>query len=138
MSILEKFKRQQYLNLETFRKNGESMKTPVWFVLDGETLYVSTMANSGKIKRIRNNGQVNVAACKMNGKLTGDWTPAQAREITDPEIGLKVNRMLEKKYGLMKKLFGFASKLQGRQDTILELKEGIEIQTEITASAYVS
>jgi len=104
MSTLEQFTRQQYLNLETFRRSGESMKTPVWFVQDGETLYVSTMANSGKVKRIRNNGQVKVAVCKMNGKVTGVWVTAQAREITDPEIEAKVNRMLDMKYGLMKKL----------------------------------
>ena len=39
MTPFEKFTRQQYLNLETFRRNGESMKTPVWFVQDEKTLY---------------------------------------------------------------------------------------------------
>jgi PPOX class probable F420-dependent enzyme len=119
---LEQFKRQQYLNLETFRKSGEGMKTPVWFVQDGETLYVSTLANSGKVKRIRNNGQVNVAACKMNGKVTGVWTPAQAREIIDPKIGTKVDRMLDKKYGLMKKLFDNQRTQKGTKGTILEIR----------------
>jgi hypothetical protein len=28
--------RQQYLNIETFRKNGQGVKTPVWFVEDGD------------------------------------------------------------------------------------------------------
>lgn len=122
MNTLEQFKRHQYLNLETFRKNGESMKTPVWFSLDGETLYVSTMANSGKVKRIHNNGRVNVAACKMNGKVTGAWVPAQALEITDPEVVTKVNQNLDKKYGLMKKLFDKQRASKGLQDTILEIK----------------
>jgi len=122
MSALEQFKRQQYLNLETFRKNGEGMKTPVWFVQDGETLYVSTVANSGKVKRIRNNGRVNVAACKMNGKVSGTWTPAQAREVNDPDLAAKVNGLLDKKYGLMKKMFDNQRASKGTQDTFLEIK----------------
>ena len=122
MSTLEPFTRQQYLNLETFRKNGASMPTPVWFVQDGETLYVRTVANSGKVKRIRNNGQVNIAPCKVDGALLGDWIPATAREVKDEQIDQKVNRLLDKKYGLMKKMFALSAALQGRKYTILEIK----------------
>ncbi len=122
MSMLDQFHKQKYLNLETFRKNGESMKTPVWFAQDGETIYVQTVANSGKVKRIRNNGQVNVTPCKVDGAPTGTWIPALAREIRDAEIAQKVNRLLEKKYGLMKRLFALNAARQGRQDTILEIK----------------
>jgi PPOX class probable F420-dependent enzyme len=122
MDALEQFKRQKYLNLETFRRSGEGMKTPVWFVQDGEILYVSTVANSGKVKRVRNNGRVNVAACKMDGKVIGAWASAQAREIADPETGTKVNRMLDKKYGLIKKLFDNQRTKKGAKDTILEIK----------------
>jgi uncharacterized protein len=122
MEPLEQFNRKQYLNLETFRKNGEGMKTPVWFTQDGKRLYISTEANSGKVKRIRNNGRVNVAACKMDGKLIGAWVAAQACEITDPETITKANRMLDKKYGLMKKIFDNQRVKNGSKDTILEIK----------------
>ena len=122
MNSLEQFAKKQYLNLETFRKNGVSMKTPVWFTQDGEILYVQTVANSGKVKRVRNNGRVNVTPCKMDGTPTGTWIPADVREITDVEVSKKVNRLLDKKYGLMKKLFGASAARQGRQDTILEIK----------------
>jgi uncharacterized protein len=122
MNSLEQFAKQQYLNLETFRKNGEGMKTPVWFAQDGETIYIQTVANSGKVKRVRNNGRVNVTPCKMDGKPVGMWVPADAREITDAEVSIKVNRLLDKKYGLMKKMFSLGAARQGRQDTILEIK----------------
>ena len=122
MKYLDQFEKQKYLSLETFRKNGESMKTPVWFVQEGETMYVLTVANSGKVKRIRNNGCVNVTPCKMDGSPTGTWTLANAREITDPEVYKKVDRLLDKKYGLVKKLFALGSARQDRQDTILEIK----------------
>lgn len=122
MESLDQFSKQKYLNIETFRRNGESMKTPVWFVQDGEILYVQTVANSGKVKRVRNNGQVNITPCKMDGTPTGAWVPAEAREIIAAETSLKVNRLLEKKYGLMKKLFALQAARQSRQDTILEIK----------------
>lgn len=124
MIALEIFHRQQYLNLETFRKSGEGVKTPVWFVQDGETIFVRTVANSGKVKRVRNNGKVNIAPCKADGALLGAWVSALAREIKDEETNRKVNNLLNKKYGLLKKIFGLVSALQGHKDTILEIKLG--------------
>ena len=84
------------------------VKTPVWFVQDGDTLFVRTVANSGKVKRIRNNAQVNIAPCKMDGALLGDWVQAIAREVKDQEIDRKVDQLLGKKYGLMKTIFTLA------------------------------
>ena len=89
---------------------------------DGNTIYVRTVANSGKVKRIRHNGQVNIAPCKADGTLLGDWTPASVREVTDNATNRKVDLMLDKKYGLMKKMFALASALQGRKYTVLEVK----------------
>lgn len=122
MTMNTTFDRQQYLNLETFRKNGDGVKTPVWFVEESGVLYVRTIANSGKVKRVRNNYQVQIAPCKMDGALLSDWIKASARVINDPEIDKKVDRLLGKKYGLMKSLFGLASSFQGQKNTILEIK----------------
>ena len=112
---------QSFLNLETFRKNGEGVKTPVWFVQDENNLYVRTIAGSGKVKRIHRSGKVQVAPCKVNGDLLGDWIPAQAHEVMDENVHQKVDRLLDKKYGLQKKLFGLAASLRGRPYTVLEL-----------------
>ena len=122
MNSLEQFSKKKYLNLETFRKSGESMRTPVWFAQEGATLYVQTMANSGKVKRIRNNGLVNIAPCKMDGKLTGPWIPAQVRLVTDPTLSALADQLLNRKYGLMKKLFSNQRASKGAQDIILEIK----------------
>jgi hypothetical protein len=122
MDSLKPFNRQSYVNVETFRKTGVGVKTPVWFVQDGEILYVRTMANSGKVKRIRNNGNVNIAPCKADGTPVGDWIPAAAREIKDNDTDKKVDRLLGKKYGLMKTFFSLASSLRKQEGTILEIK----------------
>jgi len=121
MDKLNQFEKQKYLNLETFRKNGESMKTPVWFTQAGQTIYVLTMANSGKVKRIRNNGRVNIAACRMDAKLTGTWVPALARQITDRAVITTVDRLMDNKYGLLKKMFLKRSSNTDSQDAILEI-----------------
>lgn len=113
---------QQYINIETFRKSGLGVKTPVWFVLDGDIILVRTIANSGKVKRIRNNPQVKIAACKVDGTPVSEWVPANAREVVDPEVQRKVDRLLDRKYGLMKKMFALASTIQGRNYTVLEIK----------------
>ena len=114
--------KEQYLNLETFRKNGVGVRTPVWFVKEGDSLYLHTVSDSGKVKRIRNNEQVNVAACKMDGSLLGEWLPAMARLLSDEDSMRKVDHLLDQKYGLMKKLFGLAGSLQRRHFIVLELK----------------
>ena len=124
MTDLQPFHQQQYLNLETFRKSGVGVQTPVWFVQEGETLFVLTGANSGKVKRIRNNAQVNIAPCRGDGALLGEWIPALAREIRDDQIDSKVNHLLDKKYGLVKKMFGLFSALQRQKGTILEITMG--------------
>jgi PPOX class probable F420-dependent enzyme len=122
MTSMNTFKGQTYINLETFRKNGLGMKTPVWFVQDGDTLFVRTVADCGKIKRLRANGRVNIAPCKGNGDLLGDWAPAEAREVKDETTHLKVDRLLGKKYGLMKTIFAVLSRIQGRAYTVVEIK----------------
>jgi uncharacterized protein len=122
METLEQLKTQKYINLETFRKSGVGVRTPVWFVQTGDALYVRTVANSGKVKRIRSQAAVNIAVCKVDGALLGDWLPASARELVDDESAAKVDRMLHQKYGLLKKMFAAASRLQGHKYTVLEVK----------------
>ncbi|NMC52831.1 MAG: PPOX class F420-dependent oxidoreductase [Chloroflexi bacterium] len=122
MSLSEIFNRQQYLNLETFRKNGNGVKTPVWFVIDGDKVYVRTLAASGKVKRIRNQQRVFIAPCKVDGTLLGDWLEATARVVDDPEMDRKIDRLLGKKYGLVKILFGLASSLRGQKNTVIEIQ----------------
>jgi PPOX class probable F420-dependent enzyme len=122
MTEIKPFEKQNYVNLETFRRSGLGVKTPVWFVQDGEALYARTVADSGKVKRIRNCPRVNIAPCRMNGDLLGEWVPALAYEVTDPDVDRKIDQLLDKKYGVLKKLFYSAGSRNGRKYTLLEMK----------------
>jgi len=119
--MFEQITRQQYINIETFRKNGQSVRTPVWFVLEDNTIFVRTIADSGKVKRIRRQKQVNIAPCKVDGTLLGEWMPGNACEVIDETTAQKVDRMLDHKYGLMKKIFALGSMLQKKKYTVLKI-----------------
>ena len=108
---LKQFEEQKYLALETFRKSGQGVKTPVWFVQDGETLLVWTEAGSGKAKRIRNDGTVRVAPSTGSGTPVGEWLPAHAAVDESPETIQRLEKMMKKKYGVMFNIFEFLGRL---------------------------
>jgi PPOX class probable F420-dependent enzyme len=117
-SSFDVFQRNKYLNLESFRKNGQGVRTPVWFAGDPvsgtpQKLYVYSEADSGKAKRIRRNSQVRIAACDMRGKLLGDWIEARAEIVTGEEAGRGM-RLLNEKYVPWKQLLDFFSKFKRR------------------------
>lgn len=103
--MFEQFQNQNFLNLETFRKNGEGVKTPVWFVLEGEKIYVRTIDASWKVKRIRRNPQVRLVPSDARGTPAGTWEAAQAHLIDDPHEAARINDLFNKKYGLQKRVF---------------------------------
>jgi hypothetical protein len=122
MSVLDPFANQKYLNLETFRRNGEAMRTPVWFVQDGQTFYIRTVAESGKVKRVRNNPHVNIAPCEADGSVTGPWVAATGREVRgEPEIESTVDQLLDVKYGEIKRELERKAAEAGRKYTILAI-----------------
>lgn len=107
------FERQSYLNLETFKRSGQGVKTPVWFAQEGATLYVRTGAESGKVKRVRNNGRARVVPSDAQGQPLGEWVDAAAR-LVEADEAERANRMVTRKYGAMKVGFDLMNRLQGR------------------------
>ena len=83
---LAQFANQNYLNLESYRKSGEAICTPLWFAQDGEVFYFYTVAHSFKVKRLRNNSRCRVAPCDMRGNLKGDWVDATARLLDTASV----------------------------------------------------
>jgi uncharacterized protein len=115
------FAGHNYLNLETFKKNGEGVKTPVWFAADPASdlasaaarLYAYSTGDSGKVKRIRNNGRVRIAPCDLRGNLLGEWVEARAEIVTGAEAEY-ADRRLDKKYFPWKQLLNFFASFRRR------------------------
>jgi PPOX class probable F420-dependent enzyme len=108
------FADEQYVNLETFKKDGTGVKTPVWAApLDGR-LVVFTDGTSYKVKRIRNNAKVRVAACDGRGRVRGAWIDGTARILDDPGQIERAHAALRGKYGFIAAVTDFFSRLSGR------------------------
>lgn len=116
------FENQLYLNIETIRKNGQRIQTPVWFVRDGEALYVRTIKDSGKVKRLRLNQDVRVMPCGRAGEPLGEWLPAFAHENTDPAVFARVRELLLAKYGPMVATFEAQAAERGQVYTIIKIE----------------
>jgi PPOX class probable F420-dependent enzyme len=121
MAEIAVFKNQSYLNLETMKKSGQAMPTPVWFVERDGALFVRTEAQSGKVKRIRNNPQVRIAPCGSRGELKGEWVGAAAQLVADEATPAQINDMLNKKYGLLKAAFDLMGKLNKRDYATIKI-----------------
>jgi uncharacterized protein len=118
---LAPFRDQKYLNVETFKRDGRGVKTPVWFVLrENGAFYVYTEAESWKVKRIRKTPGVRVAPCDMRGNVTGTWQAATAQIISGEEEQV-ANRLLDQKY-FLKKIFNLLSKLNRHKRAMLKIE----------------
>ena len=112
-NVSGQFANRKYLDIETYRKSGKGVVTPVWFAEDGGTFYTYSLAEAGKVKRIRNNPKVRIVPCDMRGKPEGTWVDAKAR-ILDAQGYALAHTLLTRKYGLVKRLGDVFSKLMRR------------------------
>jgi PPOX class probable F420-dependent enzyme len=96
-TLTDPIARARCLSLTTFKRDGTPIATPVWFnVIDGR-IYVTTSADTGKLKRIRNNPRVEFATCTQRGKVTGPTTAGTAR-ILSPEETEPVLKAIRRRY----------------------------------------
>ena len=122
------FDGHKYLNLETFKKSGDGVRTPVWFAADpaadlassGARLYMYTIGVSGKVKRVRNNPRVRIAPCDMRGNVLGEWVEARAEIVTGEEAARGM-QLLNKKYFPWKQLLGFFASFSRRERIVFAL-----------------
>jgi PPOX class probable F420-dependent enzyme len=118
---MTEFAGRKYLCIESYRKTGVPVRTPVWFAEHDARLYIYSLADAGKVKRIRNNSQVRIAPCDARGRVLGDWADANAR-IEDPaghDLGMS---LLNQKYGLLKRIGDiFSAGLMGRKRVVISI-----------------
>ncbi|AFU59005.1 putative pyridoxamine 5'-phosphate oxidase-like, FMN-binding domain protein [Candidatus Nitrososphaera gargensis Ga9.2] len=102
---LEELAKHKYINLETYRKNGQPVSTPVWFMIDNGLVYVVTSADTGKAKRLRNNPAVRIMPSGFRGEPKGEWIEGKARFAEGAEAERAI-QLRKKKYGLQARLAG--------------------------------
>jgi len=110
--------RGQFALLTTFRKSGQPVPTPVWYVLaSDDSAYFFTGPETGKAKRIRNNPRVEVAPCSARGKATGPAVAAMVRLLGSPEAN-QANALIRKKYGFQWSIFGLVARIRGFKEQV--------------------
>ncbi|MHA7734793.1 PPOX class F420-dependent oxidoreductase [Nitrosopumilus sp. S6] len=112
MKYLEEIESEKYISVETYRKNGDPVRTPVWFTIKNNQIFVVTRDQTGKVKRLKNNTQVKIATCTIKGKIKGKWISGTA-EILDDEKTKDAVKRRDKKYGFFSKMARFLTKSKG-------------------------
>lgn len=115
----QSLKTGNYINLLTYKKNGEPVSTPVWFIFEDKKIFIRTSDKSGKLKRIKNNNNVKFALCDIRGKIKGEWHNGLAKlEANNKWVFPKIN----KKYGFFAYLLNLLYKIKKMNIIILSIE----------------
>jgi hypothetical protein len=97
MTVIDTLGRQRAVLLETRKRDGSWVGTPVSIVVADGRAFFRTYDASGKAKRLRNFAGVRVAPCTLRGRPTGPSVAATARLLDDDEAA-RVRALLAGKY----------------------------------------
>jgi len=93
---------ESFVSLTTFKRSGEGVPTTVWIARDGDALYVTTPAGSGKVKRLRNDSRVELRPSSRLGRVADDAPVAHGVARIDESSTTEdaLNEIFIAKYGL--------------------------------------
>jgi uncharacterized protein len=97
MTALDTLAGQKTVLLETRKRDGTWVGTPVSIVVAGGRAFFRTYDASGKAKRLRNFPEVRVAPSTMRGRPTGPSVTGTARLLDDDQAD-RVRALLATKY----------------------------------------
>lgn len=107
---------EAFVSLTTFRRSGEPVATPVWIARDGDDLVVITPAESGKVKRVRNSGRVELRPCSRRGKVPDGALAVSAQASIDTGASAtRATEAIKKKYGFEFRVVMFVELLIARR-----------------------
>jgi len=97
-NVFESLQGQQFINLTTYRKNGQPVVTTVWFAHEGDRIVGTTQQQAGKLKRMRGTPKVSIAPSTYNGQGLGEAVDGVGRVLPAEESG-SAEAALRSKYG---------------------------------------
>jgi PPOX class probable F420-dependent enzyme len=111
----------KYCLLVSYKRSGEPVATPVWFGLDEQgRVYVRSVADAAKVKRIRANARVLIAPASSRGRPTGPLAAGTAR-VLPREEEQRAESALRANYGLGRTLYEGMSGPLGVDSVYLEV-----------------
>lgn len=124
MSAFPELAGEAYINLESFKRDGTAVRTPVWFAEHQGALYIYTLADAYKVKRIRRNPRVRLIACDFRGdpRPGAQWREAIAR-VEDAAGQAVGHDVLNQKYGWKKRMGDlFSAGLLRRKRAVISIR----------------
>ena len=126
---LDRMAAEKFVSLTTFRRSGAAVPTPVWVAptdVDG-VLVVTTPSGSGKVKRLRNNPDVELRPCTRRGEVADGAPVALGRVelVTTADEVRAAHSPLAAKYGLAFKAVMLAERVIRRASpdrTVLRIR----------------
>lgn len=112
---IKSLEKGSYISFATRKKSGDFVATPVWFAPDGDSYYLFSAGEAGKVKRLRNFSESQIAACTVSGKVTGVWLDTHAYLVDKPADAKKALAALRRKYGWQMALTDLMSSLTGKK-----------------------
>jgi len=107
---LNHLSKAKFISLETYKRNGEAVRTPVWFVEEGGLLYFHSPAKSWKVKRLQSNPVVRLAPCARFGRIEGDWLKGKATRIDGEEDTKRIVKLVNSSQSRGDRIFGLFEK----------------------------
>jgi hypothetical protein len=102
MSELAELARNRAIMLETRKRDGTWVGTPVNVVMDGGRAFFKSYDASGKAKRLRNFSEVRVAPSTMAGRVRGPLMPGRATLLDGESAEAKrAEKLLARKHPLL-------------------------------------
>src|SRR5690348_17018032 len=102
MTTIEQLGQERYLLLETRKRDGSWVGTPVNLVVEGGRGFFKSYDPSGKAKRLRNFPDVRVAPCTMRGRVTGDFVTGRATLLDEESAeARRAGQLLASKHPLL-------------------------------------
>ncbi len=107
---------EAFVSLTTYRRNGQPVSTPVWIGRDGDALVVTTPAESGKVKRLRNDPRVELRPCSRRGQVADGAPRAAGRvQIVGGAAAERATATIRRKYGLEYRVVMLVERLAARR-----------------------
>ena len=110
----------KYICILTYKKNGDRVSTPVWFLRKDNKIYIRTSNQSGKVKRIKNNNNVLYALCNISGRIKGEWHSGVAK--IEPDVNKMIFSKITEKYGLIAQIINILYKIKKMEIIIISIE----------------
>jgi PPOX class probable F420-dependent enzyme len=110
----------EYALIVTFRRSGDPVATPMWFGLHVGRVYVRSLGDAGKVKRLRNDPHIRLAPCRLRGTPTGRFAEGVGRILPAEETEV-AEAALDRHYGMRRRLYEGLGSMLGVRTVYIEM-----------------